>query len=148
MKRVTTVVVIALLTAAISGLDDASLVRAEQGAQTAEAHRQEIAGQLKDIPVNSVVRIERTDGKTFNALLEDVTPDAITVTVLEGNTRAKETILIDEIKDIERVRGHKLRNVLIGVGIGAAVLVGTCAAALNSKTSQPVTRADGDARIH
>ena len=146
MKRVATVVLIALLTAAISGLDDASLARAEQGAQTADAHRQEIASRLKDIPVNSVVRIERTDGQTFNALLEDVTPDAITFTVLEGSNRAKETILIDEIQNIERVRGHKLRNVLIGVGIGAAVLVGTCAAALNSTTSQPLTRADGDAR--
>ena len=137
MKRAATVVLFALLTAAISGLNDASLARAEQGAQTAEARRQEIATQLEEIPPNSVVRIERTDGRTFNAILEDVTPDAITVTILEGDTRAKESIPIDEIGSIERVRGHKLRNILIGVGIGAAVLVGTCAAALNSTTSRP-----------
>lgn len=132
MKRVATVLLIALLTAAISGLSDGSLARAEQREQKAEAHRQEIAAQLKDIPLNSVVEIELTDGETVNAILEEVTPDGITVMVLERDNRVRKTILIDDIEDIERVGGHKLRNVLIGVGIGAAVLVGTCAAALNT----------------
>ena len=84
-------------------------------------------------------------------MLEEVTPDAITVTVLEGDNRTKESILIDEIRSIEPVRGHKLRNVLIGVGIAAAVLVGTCAAAANSKTSptevrRAITKALGSSR--
>lgn len=71
-----------------------------------------------------VVRIEHADGRTFNAMLEDVTPDAITVTHLEGQNRAKETIPLGEIKKIEEVRGHMLRNVLIGVGVAVGVCTG------------------------
>jgi hypothetical protein len=71
-----------------------------------------------------VVRVEHTDGRTFNAMLEDVTPDAITVTILEGTNRTKETIPLGEIKKIQEVRGHLLRNILIGVGVGVGVCTG------------------------
>lgn len=62
-------------------------------------------------------------------------PDAITVTILEKQNRRRETIPFAQIRNIDEVRGHKLRNVLIGVGVGVAVLVGTCAAALSSAAS-------------
>jgi acid phosphatase family membrane protein YuiD len=57
---------------------------------------------------------------------------------MEGPDRRRETIPFAEIRKIDEVRGHALRNVLIGVGIGVAVLVGTCAAAVNSETSPQV----------
>jgi hypothetical protein len=69
-------------------------------------------------------------------VLEEVMPDAMTVIILEGQDRRRETIPFADISKVNEVRGHKLRNVLIAVGIGAAVLVGTCAAALSSLPSE------------
>jgi hypothetical protein len=132
MKRIACVVLLAVISAAVSGVDDASVARAEQGPQTVEAHRQEITAQLARIPVETVVRIERTDGQRVDAVLHDVTADAIVVTILEGRNRRQATIPLAAIRRIERLRGHTLRNILIAAGIGAAILVGACAAALNN----------------
>lgn len=137
MKRAAIVVLIALVVAAVSGLDGASLPPA-QGAPAAEAQAQAIAARARRIGVNRVVRIERADGTRVNALVERVEADGIAVAILEKDNRRRETIPFSEIKRIDEVRGHALRNVLIGVGIGVAVLIGTCAAALSSaEVTQP-----------
>jgi len=137
VKRAAIVVLIALVVAAVSGLDGASLPPA-QGAQAAEAHAQAIAARANRIGVNRVVRIERADGTRVNALVERVEADGLAVEILEKDNRRRETIPFSEIKRIDEVRGHALRNVLIGVGIGVAVLIGTCAAALSSaEVTQP-----------
>ena len=47
----------------------------------------------------------------------------------------KRALIVVLIRNIDEVRGHTLRNVLIGLGIGVAVLVGTCAASLSSAAS-------------
>lgn len=132
MKRIAYVVLFALTTAAIFGVNDASAERTGQTAQTADAHRQAIAAQLKRIPLDSVVRIDQTDGQRLDAVLRDITADAVVVAMLGGPNRQQTTIPIDDIRRIERLRGHALRNVLIVAGISAAVLVGACAAALNN----------------
>ena len=177
MKRAMAVVLIAVLTALVLGIDAASLAPQDKDASREEARRQEIAARLNEIAAGSIVRIERTDGlelsavlveatpdaitvvlldgpavrseaiplnqikqietanrrvvrvehtdgRTFNAMLQDVTPNAITVTILEGKNRAKETIPLGEIKKIQEVRGHLLRNILIGVGVGVGVCTG------------------------
>ncbi|HVH27423.1 MAG TPA: hypothetical protein VM818_11705 [Vicinamibacterales bacterium] len=171
------VVLLAVLTAVVSGIDAASLAPQDKGASREETRRREIAARLNEIAAGSIIRIERTDGdelsavlveatadaitvvlldgpvvrseaiplseikqietanrrvvrvehtdgRTFNAMLEDVTPDAITVTILEGKNRAKETIPLGEIRKIQEVRGHLLRNILIGVGVGVGVCTG------------------------
>ena len=68
-----------------------------------------------------------------------MTPDAIVVTVLrpQADEGKSVTIAIDEIATIEQLRGSTLRKVLVGIAV--AVLVGTCAVALNSESPQPVT---------
>jgi hypothetical protein len=138
VKRALIVIVVALLIASVSGVNDASLALEQEATQATGAHEREIAARVSRIGVNRVVRIERADGATSNALLEDVLPVAIVVTLMEGPDRRRETIPFAEIRKIDEVRGHALRNVLIGVGIGVAVLVGTCAAAVNSETSPRV----------
>jgi hypothetical protein len=138
VKRALIVIVVALLIASVSGVNDASLALEQEATQATGAHEREIAARVSRIGVNRVVRIERADGATSNALLEDVLPVAIVVTFMEGPDRRRETIPFAEIRKIDEVRGHALRNVLIGVGIGVAVLVGTCAAAVNSETSPRV----------
>ena len=132
MKRIACVVLFALITAAISGVNDASAARTEQTVQTPDAHRQAILAQLKRIPLDSVVRIDQTDGQRIDAVLNDITADAIVVTILGGPNRQQTTIPFDDIRRVERLRGHTLRNVLIIAGVSAAVLVGACAAALNN----------------
>ena len=138
MKRALIVVVVALLIASVSGVNDASLALEQEAPQATDAHDREIAARVSRIGVTRVVKIERADGGKSTAILEDVLPDAIVVTILEGQNRRRETIPFAQIKKIDEVRGHALRNVLIGVGIGVAVLVGTCAAALSSDTSPAV----------
>ena len=137
MKRAAAVVLIAVLMAAVSGIDAPSLARDQQAPQPAGAQAQAIAARARRIGTNRVVRIERADGTRVNGLLETIAADSITVTILERDNRRRETIPYAEIRRIDEVRGHALRNVLIGVGIGVAVLVGTCAAALNSVESAP-----------
>lgn len=134
MSRAAVVVLIALLAAAVSGIDAPSLA---QPVQPADSHAQAMAARARRIGTNRVVRIERADGTRVNGLLESIAVEAITVTILERDNRRRETIRFAEIRRIDEVRGHALRNVLIGVGIGVAVLVGTCAAALSSVESPP-----------
>jgi hypothetical protein len=132
VKRASVVVLIALLIAAVSGIDGASLPRPQSATQPGDAHAQAIAARARRIGTSRVIRIERTDGTRLNALLERVEADGLAVTILEKDNRRSETIPFSEIMKVDEVRGHALRNVLIGVGIGVAVLVGTCAAALSS----------------
>ena len=139
MKRALIVVLIAVLIAAVSGINDSSLALAQQSGPASDAHQRQIASRVNAIGVNHVVRIERMDGSKSNALIEDVMPDSITVLLLDGPDRQRETIPFAQIKKVDEVRGHKLRNILIGVGVGMAVLVGTCAASLNSDVSPAAT---------
>ncbi len=139
MKRALMVVLIAVLIAAVSGINNSSLALARQAAPAGDAHQRQIASRVSAIGVNHVVRIERMDGSKSNALIEDVMPDSITVLLLAGPDRQRETIPFAQIKKIEEVRGHMLRNILIGVGVGVVVLVGTCAASLNSDVSPAAT---------
>ena len=131
MRRVTAVLLVFVVLTAISGVNEAPL-GAHQGEATSAKHRQKVTERIRKIPLNSVVRIEQTDGKELKAVLLDVTADAITVSLLEEPRRGdKVTIAVGDIDDIEQVRGRALRNTLIVLGITGAVLValiGACAA--------------------
>jgi hypothetical protein len=144
MKRVTAVMLVALLMAELVGLEGVSVAGERQAAPGATTGRPEVVKRLAQIPVKSVVRIERVDGTKLNALLEEVTPDAITVTVLEKDNRAKETIPIADIKKIEIARGHTLRNILLGVGIGVGILVGVTVGACAASAADSPAPATGD----
>ena len=102
MKRALIVIVVALLIASVSGVNDASLALEQEAAQATGAHEREIAARVSRIGVNRVVRIERADGSRSNAVLEDVLPDAIVVTILEGQDRRRETIPFAEIEKDRR----------------------------------------------
>jgi len=83
MKRAAAIVLIAVLMAAVSGIDAPSLARDQQAAQPADAQAQKIAARARRIGINRVVRIERTDGTRLNGLIETIAADTITVTILE-----------------------------------------------------------------
>jgi hypothetical protein len=135
MKRVLTVVLIAVLMAFFSGVDDSSWAGQnvqDRDAQKREAHRHALANQLERMPVGTPIQVERTRGNKLKAVFQNVTADEITVLYVEEGRRVTETIPLDEIKKIEKIGGHTARNVLIGVGVGVAVLVGVCAASSRS----------------
>ena len=139
MKRALIVVMVALLIASVAGVNDTSLALEREAPQASGVGEREIALRVSRIEVGRVVRIERVDGSRSDAVLDEVLPDAIVVTVLEKEHRRRETIPFAEIRKIDEIRGHALRNVLIGVGIGVALLVGACAATRSSETTVRIT---------
>jgi hypothetical protein len=138
MKRVVTVVLIAVLTAFFSGVDNTSWAGQgvqdvkDRDAQKREAHRQALANQLEGMPPGTPIQVERTRGDKLKAVLQNVTADEITVLLPDGKQGVTQTIPLDEIKKVEKIGGHTARNVLIGVGVGVAALVGVCAASSRS----------------
>lgn len=147
MKRALTVVFIAVLTAMIWGINDTTWALQSQDAQTRDAHQKAIAARLAGIPIGSPIEVEPVRGTKFQALLEDVTADAITVRLATGNYAVTRTIPVDEIRSVRRIGkvGSRARKVLKVVGITAAVLVGTCAALVLTDTSQTVPDDHDDA---
>ena len=139
MKRALTVVLIAVLTAAISGIHDTSWANQTLASQE-EMHRRKIAAALATIPLGSPIEIDPVRGETFEAVLEDISPDTIVVRLATGNNAVTRTILIDEIQSLKRIRkinDHRIRTIVVLVGIGAAVaLVGACASAPYGDVSQ------------
>jgi hypothetical protein len=59
--------------------------------------------------------------------------------LIAAGSGINDSSLVAQIKKIDEVRGHLLRNILIGVGVGVAVLVGTRAASINSDVSPAAT---------
>jgi hypothetical protein len=132
MKRVMMIVLIAMVTAYVSGIDDTAWAAAGQDQDTPQlaAHRQALVAQLQNMSVGTPIRVERASGGKFDAAFQSVTADAITVLLPEGGRGVPQTIALDQIKGIKTLGGHTARNVLIGVGIAVAVMVGVCAASV------------------
>jgi hypothetical protein len=149
MRRVVTVLLVFALMVGMTGVDTVSL-RAEQGTSKAQAHRQKMADRANRIPLNTIVEIRHADGRKFKALLQDVGADAITAVVVDERNRGDKVVIpFADLRRIDPVRDHTVRNVLIGVGVGVGALfllvVGTCAAAANpGGARQP--RAAGNAQ--
>jgi hypothetical protein len=133
MTRVVTVLLLAFVMAEVSGINDVSLALEGQSTTKEAKRRADVVTRLAKIPVKSVVKVETTDGTKLDALLEEVTPDTISVSVLAKKNTAveKRTIVIDDIKKIEKVQGVGVR-VLKVVGVTTLVLVGLCAVAVTS----------------
>jgi hypothetical protein len=128
MRRATSVVLLAVLTAALSGIDDISSAQQTQTTEASEAQRQKIAARLKGITLGSMVRIELADGEELEGVLEEVTADTISVITVENKKAVTQTLSIADIRDIERTNSGRLRKALRVAGITAAVVVGVCGA--------------------
>jgi hypothetical protein len=131
MKRVMTVVLLALLTAYLSGVDNTTWAAEGLVQDTPQrvAHRQALVEQLEKMKAGTPIEVERASGEKIKAVFQSVTADAISVVLPGGGRGVPQTIALDEIKRIKELGGHIARNVLIGVGIAVAALVGVCAAA-------------------
>jgi hypothetical protein len=128
MRRASSVVLLAVLTALFSGVDDISGAQQTQTPQAEDTQRQKITARLKGIPLGSMVRIERTDGEELEGALVEVTSDTISVITVENKQATTETLAIAEIREIEKTNSSTLRKALRVAGITAAVVVGVCGA--------------------
>ena len=128
MKRVAVVVISAVMTALVCGVTETG-AQGSGDERAAQARREAVQSRLAEIPIGAVVRIERVNGPRIDAVLESVEADAITVVIPKGADRTPLTIPVADIRKVDELHGHALRNVLIGFGIAAAVLVGLCASA-------------------
>jgi hypothetical protein len=131
MKRVLTVVLMAVLTAYVSGVDNTTWAAEGliQATPQRVAHRQELVEQLQTMKAGTPIEVERASGEKIKAVFQSVTADTITVILPGGGQGVPQTIALDEITRVKKLGGHTARNVLIGVGIAVAALVGVCAAA-------------------
>ena len=131
MKRVMMIVLMAVVTAYVSGIDNTAWAAAGQDRDTPQlaAHRQALVEQLQRMRAGTPIQVERTSGEKVDAVFQGVTADAIAILLPEGGRGVPQTIALDQIKQIKTLGGHKARNVWIGVGVAVAALVGVCAAA-------------------
>jgi|ERR1044071_2893637 len=141
MKRALVVVVIAALTAAISGINDPSWASERQANQPSntDAHQELIRSRALALPVGSPVEIEPINGRKYKAVLAGVTADAVMVRMLSGADVSIRAVPLDDIKNIKQTRlGRSIgRKIAIGAGITAAVLVGACVIALRNLEDVP-----------
>jgi hypothetical protein len=154
MKRALAIVLIAVMTAAVSGINDQSWARERQSTQapSTDAHRDLIRSRALALPVDSPVEIEPFMGRKYKAILLGVQADAILIKVLSANDVSTRVVSLDEIKNIRkttltRSQARLARNILIGLGITAAVLVGACAIAVaNLNDISPLAPSADDPR--
>ena len=131
MKRVMMVVLMAVVTAYVSGVDNTTWAAEGLLQDTPQrvAHRQELVEQLQTMKAGTPIEVQRASGEKIKAVFQSVTADTITVVLPGGGQGVPQTIALDEIRRIKKLGGHVARNVLIGVGVAIAALVGVCAAA-------------------
>jgi uncharacterized membrane protein affecting hemolysin expression len=147
MRRALTVIVVAILTAVLSGIHDPSMAAEEQQAQL-EGHRQVIATQVQGLPVGTAVRIDMIDGRHLDGVIEQVNADSIVAIVSEGRQVSTQTVAFADIKRIQSdkvYRRHK-RNIAIGttvaIGAGLFATCSICVANSGSLARSPRATAD------
>jgi hypothetical protein len=149
MERVIAVILIAALTTLMVGVDRTSWASQEPDQRKREAQREAVAKDLRGMHRGSTVRIERTDGSRVDAVIQDITPDAVTVLVADRDQTMTQTIAIADIAKIEKVslkQMSKTNKVLIGVAVGLGVLIiatlAACAASFQADPRQEVPAAN------
>lgn len=128
MTRAIAVIVVAVVCAALVGVDE-SLWAAQDDAARQAARQQAISTRVSKIGVGSVVKIERNDGRKIEGVLTAKTPDSITVDIYERRAFRRprlvstDTISLDDVKEIKKPL-TRAQVALITTG----VVVGSCAA--------------------
>lgn len=126
MKRVIAVVLVGALTTLMVGIDRTSWASQGRDEETREKQRAAVARNLGEMQRGSTARIERTDGRKFDVVIQEIMADTITVLRQERDQAVTETIAIADIAKIVKTSLKKMgtaSKVLIGVAVGLGVLV-------------------------
>jgi hypothetical protein len=119
MKRVLAVVLIAALATAALGIDDTVVSASQSGDQKkADKQRDEVAKALAGMQRGTTATVERQDRVKFDAVIEEITVDSVTVLRQIGDKVTREKI---PISDIARIKEKSLKK----MGAASKVLIWT-----------------------
>ena len=136
MRRVFAVVLIATLTTMMIGIDRTSWASQDRDHEKREKQRAAVAKALGEMTRGSTATIERTDGQKMDVVIQEITPDAVTVMRQQQDQVVTETIPIADIAKIKKTSAEKMSKtskVLIATAVAIGVLfvaaLASCASA-------------------
>ena len=151
MRRVLAVALIATLTTMMIGIDRTSWASQDRDQDKRAKQRAEVTKTLGEMSRGSTATIERQDGRKMDVVIEEITPDSVTVMRQEKDHAVTETIPISDIAKIKKASVKKMSKtskVLIGTAVAVGVLVtaalASCAAAASSYSERPSTAGTAD----
>jgi hypothetical protein len=126
MRRVLAVLLIATLTTMMAGIDATSWASQERDQNQQEKQRAAVTKALREMHRGTTATIERLDGERVDVVIEEITPDAITVLHQQRDRVVTETIPIADIAKINRARdGPDIEGVdWVAVALGVLVVPG------------------------
>ena len=150
MRRVLAVALIATLTTMMIGIDRTSWASQDRDQDKRAKQRAEVTKALGEMSRGSTATIERQDGRKMDVVIEEITPDSVTVMRQEKDHAVTETILISDIAQIKNASVKKMSKtskVLIGTAVAFGVLV-TAALASCAATASYAERPGTDGTAH
>lgn len=143
MRRVFAVVLIATLTTMMVGIDRTSWASQDRDHEKREKQRAAVTKALGEMRRGSTATIERQDGQKMDVVIQDISPDTVTVMRQQQDHVVTETIPIAEIAKIKKTSVKKMSTtskVLIGTAVAFGVLVtaalASCSTAYYSERSE------------
>jgi hypothetical protein len=143
MRRVFAVVLIATLTTMMVGIDRTSWASQDRDHEKREKQRAAVTKALGEMRRGSTATIERQDGQKMDVVIQDISPDTVTVMRQQQDHVVTETIPIAEIAKIKKTSVKKMSTtskVLIGTAVALGVLVtaalASCSTASYSERSE------------
>ena len=136
MRRVFAVVLIATLTTMMIGIDRTSWASQDRDHEKREKRRAAVTKALGEMTRGSTATIERQDGQKMDVVIQEITPDAVTVMRQQQDKVVTETIPIADIAKIKKTSAEKMSKtskVLIATAVAIGVLfvaaLASCASA-------------------
>lgn len=143
MKRVIAVIVIAVLTTVMVGIDRTSWADQKSDQKKAEKQRTAVDRSLGGMERGSTATLELKDGTKTDVVIEAITADTITVwRQNQDRSVGTETIPIADIAKIEKMslnQAAKSHKALIVTTIALGVIVGLVAVCASSYSDQQQT---------
>ena len=126
MRRVFAVLLIATLTTMMIGIDRTSWAGQDRDHEKREKQRAAVTKALGEMTRGSTATIERQDGQKVDVVIQEITPDAVTVMRQQQDHVVTETILLTDIATIKKTSAKKMSKtskVLIATAVSLGVLV-------------------------
>ena len=140
MRRVFAVVLIATLTTMMIGIDRTSWASQDRDHEKREKQRAAVAKALGEMTRGSTATIERTDGQKMDVVIQEITPDAVTVMRQQQDQVVTETIPIADIAKIKKTSAEKMSKtskVLIATAVALGVIIVAALAACSVAYAEP-----------
>jgi hypothetical protein len=143
MKRVLAVVFVAALTTMMLGSDRTSWAGQAGDARKAEKQRADVMKVLKDMRRGSTVSIELKAGEKFDAVIQEIAADTLTIMREQGDTVSTQSVAIGDIARLKKTNIRKMgvaSKVLIGTAVALGVLVAACRSSASATQAPPMAQ--------